>query len=59
MNKTKPLNQIRSIEDDMLNHITKLQNKSIQKGSILGNVMNFAVSVPDFFFRGRYGSSLD
>ena len=48
MNKTKPLNQVRSIEDDMLNHITKLQNKSIQKGSILDNVINFAASVPDF-----------
>ena len=48
MNKTKPLNQVRSIEDYMLNHITKLQNKSIQKGSILDHVMNFSASVPDF-----------
>ena len=48
MNKTKPLNHVRSIEDEMLNHITKLQNKSIPKDSILEHVMNFATSVPDF-----------
>ena len=48
MNRTKPLNQVRSIEDDILNRITKLQKKSIQKGSILDHVMNFASSVPDF-----------
>lgn len=48
MNRTKPLNQVRSIEDDILNRITKLQKKSIQKGSILDHVMNFAASVPDF-----------
>ena len=47
MNKTKPLNQVRSIEDYMLNHITKLQNKSIQK-AVLDHVMNFSASVPDF-----------
>ncbi|MBD5326659.1 MAG: transposase family protein [Bacteroides sp.] len=48
MNKTKPLNQVRSIEDAMLNHSTNVQNKSIQKGSILDHLMNFAASVPDF-----------
>ena len=40
MNKKKPLSQVRSIEDSMLNHITK--EKTIQKGSILDNLMNFA-----------------
>ena len=48
MNKTRPLNQVRSIEDAMLNHSTNVQNKSIQKGSILDHLMNFAASVPDF-----------
>ncbi len=27
MNKTKPLNQVRSIEGEMINLITKVQNK--------------------------------
>ena len=48
MNKTKPLNQVRSIEDEIINLITKVQNKSKQKESILDHVMNFAASVPDF-----------
>ena len=48
MNKTIPLNQVRSIEDAMLNHSINVQHKSIQKGSILDRLMNFAASVPDF-----------
>ena len=32
----------------MLNHSTNVQNKSIQKGSLLDYLMNFAASVPDF-----------
>ena len=48
MNKTRPLNLVRSIEDAMLNHSTNIQNKSIQKGSILDHLMKFAASVPDF-----------
>lgn len=48
MNKTRPLNQVRPIENAMLNHITKVQNKSMQKGSILDHLMTFAASVPDF-----------
>ena len=48
MNKTRPLNQVRPIEDAMLNHSANVENKFIQKGSILDNLMNFAASVPDF-----------
>lgn len=48
MNKIKPLGQKRSIDADMLNHITKVQNKSTQKGSILSRLMDFASSVPEF-----------
>ena len=48
MNRIKSLNQVRSIDADRLNYIAKLQNKYEQKDSILGRLMDFARSVPDF-----------
>ena len=53
MNKIRPLDQIRPIDADMLNHITKVQNISGQKYSILSRLMDFATSVPDFRRSGK------
>lgn len=48
MNKPRPLYQVRSIEAGILNHITKVQKKSKQSGSILSRLKDFARSVPDY-----------
>ena len=53
MNKIRPLDQTRPIDADMLNHITKVQNISGQKYSILSRLMDFATSVPDFRRSGK------
>lgn len=48
MNRIKPLDQKSSTGADVPNHSVKAQNKSETVGSIFDNLMDFAVSVPDF-----------
>ena len=53
MKKTRPLDQFRPVDAVMLNHITKVQNISGQKYSIMSRLMDFATSVPDFRRSGK------
>lgn len=48
MKKTKPLNQVCSIGAYAPNRTSKLLNKSENDDSILGRLIEFASSVPDF-----------
>ena len=52
-NKMMPLDQRRSIDAEVLNPTTKLQNKSDSKSSILERLLEFASSVPDFRRTGK------
>lgn len=53
MNKTRPPDRFRPVEAVMLNHITKVQNISEQKYSIMSRLMDFATSVPNFRRSGK------
>ena len=53
MKNFKPLDQNGLTGADALDHIAKLQNKSITGCSILDRLMNFADSVPDFRRTGK------
>lgn len=48
MNKIKPFDQESSTGADVPNHTVKVQNKLETGSSIFDNLMDFAVSVPDF-----------
>lgn len=48
MENMKPLDQVCPTNAYALNRTSKIQNKSVIRGSILSGLMNFASSVPDF-----------